>query len=69
MEKNRKTYKNSAFLKWSSKNAKIRRRGFLAKGAWHYLCQEGRKTRIFVHTICLGPKMFLDQNSVNQETP
>ena len=30
----------------------------LAKIAWHYLCQEGRKTRIFVHTICFGPKFF-----------
>ena len=47
---------------WTSKN-----NGFLAKIAWHYLCQEGRKTRIFVHTICFGQKCFLDQNSVNQE--
>ena len=31
--------------------------GFLAKITWHYLCEEGRKTRIFVHTICFGPKM------------
>ena len=28
------------------------------KIAWHYLCQEGRKTRIFVHTICFGKKCF-----------
>ena len=40
---------------------------FFAKIAWHYLCQEGRKMRIFVHTICFGQKMFLAQNSVNQE--
>ena len=33
--------------------------GFLAKIAWHYLCQEGRrKTRIFVHTICFGQNFF-----------
>ena len=37
---------------WKIKN------GFLAKIAWHYLCQEGRKTRIFVHTICFGQKLF-----------
>ena len=47
---------------------KIKKNGFLAKIAWHYLCQEGRKkTRIFVHTICFGQNFFLDQNSVNQE--
>ena len=30
-------------------------------------CQEGRKTRIFVHTICFGQKMFWAQNSVNHK--
>ena len=38
-----------------------------SKIAWHYLCQEGRKTRIFVHTICFGKQNLLAQNSVNQE--
>ena len=37
---------------------KIKKNGFLAKIGWHYLCQEGRKTRIFVHTICFGQKFF-----------
>ena len=31
-----------------------KKNGFLAKIAWHYLCQEGRKMRIFVATICFG---------------
>ena len=39
------------------------RNGFLAEVAWHYVCQEGRKTRIFVHTICFGQKFFGAQNS------
>ena len=38
---------------------KIIKNGFLAKIAWHYLCQEGRrKTRIFVATICFGQIFF-----------
>ena len=37
---------------------KNQKNGFLAKIAWHYLCQEGRKTRIFVHTICFGQNFF-----------
>ena len=41
------------------------KKGILAKIAWHDLCQEGRKTRIFVHTICFGQNIFLDQNSEN----
>ena len=31
---------------------------FFVKIAWHYFCQEGRKTCIFVHTICFGQKLF-----------
>ena len=47
------------FLRWSSKNVKNQKKWiFLAKIAWHYLCQEGRKTRIFVHTICFGQNFF-----------
>ena len=37
---------------------KIPKNGFLAKIAWHHLCQEGRKTRIFVCTICFGQNFF-----------
>ena len=40
--------------------------GFLAKIAWHYFCQEGRKTE-FSCTISVLAKFFLDQNSANQE--
>ena len=48
---------------------KSKKIGFLAKIAWHYLCQEGKqKTRIFVATICFGQNFFLDQNSVKQKT-
>ena len=66
MEKAPKNYKMGFFSRWSSKNVKNQKNGFLAKLAWHDLCQEGRKTRIFVHTICFG-QIFLDQNSVNRE--
>ena len=37
---------------------KIKKIDFWQKIAWHYLCQEGRKTRIFVHTICFGQMFF-----------
>ena len=47
---------------------KIKKIDFWQKIAWHYLCQEGRKTRIFVHTICFGQMFFWDQNSAKQET-
>ena len=67
MEKAKKPYKNRFFWRWSSKNMKNPKNGFLAKIAWQHLCQEGRKTRIFVHTICSGQIFFLDQNSVNRE--
>ena len=46
---------------WKIKN------GFLAKIAWHYLCQEGRKNAHFRAHYLFWPKTFLDQNSVNQE--
>ena len=57
MEKAQEPYKNW-FLRWSCKNVKNQKNGFFAKIDWHYLCQEGRKTRIFVHTICFGQKSF-----------
>ena len=33
---------------------KMKQNWCLANFAWHYLCQEGSKTWIFVHTICFG---------------
>ena len=42
--------------------------GFLAKIAWQYLCQEGRRqTRIFVDTVSFGPKIVWAQNSEDWE--
>ena len=68
MEKAKKPYKNRVFLRWSSKNVKNQKKnGFLAKIAWHYLCQEGRKNAHFRAHYLFWPKIFLDQNSVNQE--
>ena len=67
MEKAKKKTIKILFLRWSSENVKNQKNGFFAKIAWHYLRQEGRKKRIFVHTICFGQKFFLAQNSVNQE--
>ena len=46
---------------------KIKKNGFLAKIGWHFVSGREKKTRIFVHTICFGQKMFLAQNSVKQE--
>ena len=40
---------------------------FLQKLADSICVRKGEKTRIFVHTICFGQKIFLAQNSVNQE--
>ena len=54
MEKRQKTLQNSVFKvviqKWE--------KWVLAKFAWHYVCQEGRKTRIFVHTVYFGQTFF-----------
>ena len=47
---------------------KIKKKGFLAKIAWHYLCQEGRKNAHFRAHYLFWPKFFLDQNSAKQET-
>ena len=49
------------FYRWSSKNVKNQKNGFVAKIAWHDLCQEGKK-RAFSCTLsvlaktCSGPK-------------
>ena len=41
--------------------------GFFAKIAWHYLCQEGKKSARFrAHYLFLA-KILLDQDSKNQE--
>ena len=58
MEKAKKPYKNSFFLRWSSKNVKKQKKGFLAKIAWHYLCQEGRKNAHFRAHYLFWPKIF-----------
>ena len=58
MEKAKKPYKNRFFLRWSSKNVKKQKKGFLAKIAWHYLCQEGRKKRAFWCTLSVLAKNF-----------
>ena len=54
MEKTKKPYKNRFF---KGGHPKMWKHGFLAKIAWHDLCQEGRK-RIFVHTICFSQNFF-----------
>ena len=37
---------------------KSKKNGFLAKIAWHYLCQEGRKKRAFSCTLSVLAKIF-----------
>ena len=54
------------FLRWSSRTEKNEKHGFLAKLPDTNCVKKGEK-RIFVYTICFGPKFFLDQNSENQE--
>ena len=46
---------------------KVKKNGFLAKIAWHHLCQEGRKNAHFRAHYLFWPMFFLDQNSVKQE--
>ena len=40
---------------------------FLQKFPDTICVRKGEKTRIFVHTICFGQKMFWAQESANQE--
>ena len=47
-----------SFLRWSSKNVKNQKNRFLAKIAWHYLCQEGRKNAHFRAHYLFWPKFF-----------
>ena len=69
MEKAKKPYKNSVFLRWSSKHVKNQKKMFffLQKLPDTICVRKGDKTRIFVHTICFGQNIFWAQNSVNQE--
>ena len=46
---------------------KIKKKDFWQKLADTICVRKGEKTRIFVHTICFGQKIFLAQNSVNQK--
>ena len=58
--KGQKTYKKQVFfggghpIMWKIK----RKKGFLAKIAWHYLCQEGRKNAHFRAHYPLWPKIL-----------
>ena len=47
MEKAPKPYKNRFFKVVIQKCEKKQKNGFLAKIAWHYLCQEGRRNAHF----------------------
>ena len=68
MEKAKNPYKNRVFLKVvMQKCGKSKKMDFLQKMADTIYVRKGEKTRIFVHTICFGQKIFLAQNSVNQE--
>ena len=59
MEKAKKPYKNSVFLRWSSKNVKNQKMDFFLQKLPDTICvRKGEKTRIFVHTICFGQKIF-----------
>ena len=68
MEKAKKPYKNRFFFKVGiiQKCEKIKKRIF-SKNCLTLFVSGKEKTRIFVHTICFGKKVFFDQNSVNQE--
>ena len=58
MEKAKKPYKNHVFKVVIQKcEKKTKKNGLLAKIAWHYLCQEGRKTHFCAHYLFL-PKIF-----------
>ena len=40
---------------------------FFRKIAGTICVRKGEETRIFVHTICFGQNIFVEQNSENQE--
>ena len=55
------------FFLWSSKNVKNQKNRFLTKIAWHYLCRERRKTRIFVATIYFCQNFFWTKTMQNKK--
>ena len=55
------------FLRWSSKNVKNQKNGFLQKLPDTICVRKGEK-RAFSCTLSVLAKCFLAQNSVNQET-
>ena len=68
MEKRPKNpYKMSAFEGGHPKIRKMKKMDFLQKMPDTICDRKGEKTRIFVHTISFGPKLFWDQNSENQK--
>ena len=62
----KKPYKNSCFLRWSSKNVKKQKNRFYQKMPDTICVRKGEK-RAFSCRLFFWPKCFLDQNSVNQE--
>ena len=62
--KGQKPYKNSVFKGCHPKRRKWKK-WFLAKIAWHSLCQEGRKNAFSCTLSVLATKLF-DQNSESQ---
>ena len=56
--KGQKTYKNRFFKVVMQKCEKPKKMDFLQKLVDTICVRKGEKTRIFVHTICFGQKMF-----------
>ena len=68
MEKAQKTYKNRGFLRWSSKNVKKQKKmDFLQKLPDTICVRKGEKNAHFRAHYLFWAKIFLDQNSANQE--
>ena len=58
MEKAKNPIKIGFFKVVIQKCEKAKKKGFLAKIAWHYLCQEGREKRAFSCTLSVLAKQF-----------
>ena len=67
METVKKLYKNRFFKVVIQKCEKSTKMNFWQTLTDTIRVRKGEKTRIFVHTICFGQKLFGDQNSVIQE--
>ena len=67
MEKAKKTSKNRVFWPLSSKNVKNQKNGFLAKNCLTLFVSGREKNAHLRAHYLFWPKIFLDQNSVNQE--